>query len=103
MICMIVIFCFSIWSAEAHSANSDVPECYTIPYEEGMETTGDADGADAYDHALDHVDSRYYIINDYYNMKSENGLHILSEFETYQQTTEYSCGGSIGIDGAESL
>ncbi len=94
MVCMIMIFSFSIISAGADSASSDLPACYTIPYEEGLETTGDADGADAYDHALDHGDSRYYVINDYYHMKSENGLHILSEFETYQQTTEYSCGAA---------
>lgn len=97
IICMIVFFAFSPCSSEAHSADPELPEFYIIPYAEGLETTEDAYGADAVNHALDHGDSRYYVINDFYNMKSENGLHILTEFETYQQTTEYSCAAASAL------
>ncbi len=69
-----------------------LPESHTIAYDETLDTLTDEDGADAYDHALDHANSKYYVINDYYNMTSGDGLHILTHFETYQQTTEYSCG-----------
>ena len=91
------IVSFGACSSETHTTESVTPDFHAIPYDEGLETTGDADGADAYDHYLDHADSRYYVINDYYNMKSENGLHILTGFETYQQTTEYSCGAASAL------
>lgn len=73
------------------------PETHSIPYDEGMNTLDDKYGADTYSHLLDHPDSKYYVINDYYNMKSGNGLHILTGFETYQQTTEYSCGSASAL------
>ena len=67
------------------------PALHSIEYDPDLETLDDEYGADAFDHMLDHTDSRYYVINDYYNMASGDGLHILSNFRTYQQTTEYSC------------
>ena len=67
------------------------PEIHAIAYDESMDTLKDEAGADAFDHKLDHADSKYYKILDYYNMESDETLHILSHFETYQQTTEYSC------------
>lgn len=89
---LMVFLSFSVCGAEA-----GLPEFHAIPYPEGMETLDDAYGADAYAHALDHADSRYYVINDYYNMTSGDGLHILTGFETYQQTTEYSCGAASAL------
>jgi len=67
------------------------PALHSIEYDPDLKTLDDAYGADAFDHTLDHADSSYYVINDYYNMASGDGLHILSRFRTYQQTTEYSC------------
>ena len=69
-----------------------LPARHTIPADERMGTTDDEDGADAFGNTLDHADSRYYVFNDFYNMTSKGSLHILPRFETYQQTTEYSCG-----------
>ncbi|KAH0787041.1 Papain-like cysteine protease AvrRpt2 [Histomonas meleagridis] len=40
----------------------------------------------------DHLDSKYYTMHDFYNMKSEGSLKILSNYRTYQQTSELSCG-----------
>lgn len=39
-----------------------------------------------------HKDSQYYPTNDFYNMKSNWSLHILSHYKSFQQTEEYSCG-----------
>ncbi|MCR4894007.1 MAG: C39 family peptidase [Eubacteriales bacterium] len=71
---------------------ANAPGVHTIAYDPALDTLEDGDGADAFDHRLDHAGSRYYTVNDYYNMTSGDGLHILTNFETYQQTTEYSCG-----------
>ena len=40
----------------------------------------------------DLIDSKYYTMNDFYHMKSNSSLHILHNFRTYQQTSEYTCG-----------
>lgn len=52
------------------------------------------DGADSYDNAGDHKDSKYYVNPDFYNMVSDKNLTMLSKFKTMQQTTEYSCGAA---------
>lgn len=72
--------------------SASLPELHPIEYDVSLDTIEDEVGADAFNHTLDHADSRYYLINDYYNMTSGDGLYILSNFQTYQQTTEYSCG-----------
>lgn len=85
---LILCSCGSTGAKEA----APLPQTHPIPYDAVLDTLDDADGADAFDHSLDHADSAYYVIRDYYNLKSEGSLHILSNFQTYQQTTEYSCG-----------
>ena len=74
-----------------------LPEKHLIAYDEPLNTLNDALGADWFNGRLDDHDSRYYVINDYYNMHSEGSLHILSQFETYQQTTEHSCGAASAL------
>ena len=49
-------------------------------------------GASAVQGTGDILDSQYFTMNDYYNMKSNGSLHILSNFRTYQQTSDYTCG-----------
>ncbi|MDF3002729.1 MAG: Uncharacterized protein K0Q48_2848 [Bacillota bacterium] len=51
-------------------------------------------GADAYDNAGDHAASKYYVSPDFYNMKSNDELTIISKFKTFQQTAEWSCGSA---------
>lgn len=51
-------------------------------------------GADSYDNAGDHPDSKYYVNPDFYNMKSDDELTIISNFKTYQQTSEWACGSA---------
>lgn len=82
LLCVLVL---AAWTTEA-------PEKHELALPEDYPTAQDDLGADAYAGALDHGDSRYYVINDYYNWTSGGSLHILTHFETYQQTTEYTCG-----------
>ncbi|MBN2050814.1 MAG: hypothetical protein JW760_10245 [Spirochaetales bacterium] len=49
-------------------------------------------GASCYDGCGDHFDSPYFKHPDFYNMESQGSLVIIPRFETYQQTTEYTCG-----------
>lgn len=49
-------------------------------------------GAAQYIGKHDIKNSPYFVRPDVYNMKSKDGLIVLSNFKTYQQTTHYSCG-----------
>jgi hypothetical protein len=49
-------------------------------------------GADLNERSADHADSPYYKHPDFYHMKSSGSLTILSGFQTYQQTSDWSCG-----------
>ena len=51
-------------------------------------------GANTVERKGDHEDSPYFSRVDFYNAKSENGLYILPQFETIQQTSWWSCGVS---------
>ena len=50
------------------------------------------DGPAALRGKLNHADSPYFKQLDVFNMKTGGSLTVLSHFETYQQTTEYTCG-----------
>lgn len=54
-------------------------------------------GADYYDNAGDHPDSKYYLNPDFYNMKSDEDLTIISNFKTFHQTSEWSCGNATTL------
>ena len=69
----------------------------TIPYPAKYGERSLLDGAAAFNGAADHGQSRYYVANDYFQMKSDATLHILSRFQTYQQTTEYTCGAASAL------
>jgi hypothetical protein len=84
-------------SAQSGSSASEAPEKHTIEADGSMDTVGDALGADSFENLLDDHDSRYYVANDFYNMKSKGGLHIIPEFETYQQTAEHTCGPASAL------
>lgn len=75
--------------SDSDAANAPL-EKHQIAYPDGYDT--ESAGASSYDGWCDDANSKYFVINDYYNMKSEGSLHILSNFETYQQSTEYTCG-----------
>lgn len=68
-----------------------------IPYAEKYGDSPLHDGASAFDGVANHVLSKYYTANNFYNEKSEGSLHILEKFRTYQQTTEYTCGAACAL------
>lgn len=55
------------------------------------------DGADSVERQGDHKNSPYFNTLDFYNMKSDDTLTILSNFKTQQQTSEWSCGVSSAM------
>lgn len=57
----------------------------------------EAGGADAYANAGDHTESRYYKAPDFYNLKSDDNLTIIENYQTIQQTTEWSCGPTTAL------
>ena len=76
---------------------ANVSQEQTIPYPEKYGNCPALDGASSFGGAADHLQSRYYVANDYFQMKSDATLHILHQFQTYQQTTEYTCGAASAL------
>ena len=72
-------------------------ESHTIPYPKFYQEHLYKAGATAFMGQTSHTSSRYYTSNDYFNWSSSGTLHILSHFETYQQTTEYTCGAACAL------
>ena len=96
---------------EGAASEEAMPEVHAIAYPEDYPTAQDEYGASAFAGALNHPGSRYYAVNDFYHMESTDSLHILRNFETYQQTTEYTCGAAaalmvlnwFGVDGYDEM
>ena len=63
-----------------------------IPYPIWLDTK--SSGASSAPKEINHDPSPYFKHLDFYNMKSTDTLTILTHYPTYQQTTEYSCGGA---------
>lgn len=82
---------------EKQREDGDLPEIHTIAYPESYRENLSRDGASAFAGKVNHAGSRYYVFNDYYNMESDETLHILTHFETYQQTKEYTCGAACTL------
>lgn len=60
-------------------------------------------GADAYANAGDNPNSRFYKHPDFFNLKNDESLTIISNFKTMQQTTEWSCGNVTALMVLEHL
>ena len=82
---------------KAKAAIAEGAHTHTIPYPEKYGNCPALDGASSFGGTADHLQSRYYVANDYFHMKSDATLHILSQFQTYQQTTEYTCGAASAL------
>ena len=67
----------------------------TIEYPKGYDTT--SAGASSFANSGDHEDSPYFTQLDVYNLKSTDTLTMISEFNTYQQTTEVTCGPASAL------
>ena len=75
----------------------NIPELHTIIDQKPRQTETQRRGAASFSGKLNHTNSRYYVFNDYYNMESDDTLHILPQFKTYQQTSEYTCGAASAL------
>ncbi|MBP2649410.1 MAG: hypothetical protein H6Q74_235 [Firmicutes bacterium] len=74
---------------------SNAEESHVILYPAGYVTNNE--GASSYS-GIGNVDkSPYYCSQDYYNLKSSGTLTILSNYKTYQQTTEITCGPAAAL------
>ena len=98
--CLILAFSFCLYGCGASESDSDsastsAPEKHLLGYPDGYDTT--SGGGSSYDGWCDNPDTPYFKINDYYNMESDGTLHILTNFASYQQSTEYSCGPACGV------
>ena len=82
---------------KAKAAIAEGAQEHTIPYPAKYGNCPALDGASSFGGATDHLQSRYYVANDYFHMKSDATLHILHQFQTYQQTTEYTCGAASAL------
>lgn len=88
--------CGNAQAAGNESSTAATPnEKHTIAYPEGYDTT--SSGASSFDSCGDHFDSPYFAHPDVYNMENSKTLTVIPKFETYQQTTEYSCGASAAL------
>jgi hypothetical protein len=99
VLCILMLFTFAGCGGAAETSGNSAAaapfEKHTIPYPDGYDTT--STGASSYDGMDDYFDSPYFKHLDVYNMTSADTLTIIPEFETYQQTTEYTCAPSAAL------
>ncbi|MEG1602093.1 MAG: C39 family peptidase [Cloacibacillus sp.] len=67
----------------------------TVPYPPYFDTK--SSGASSYNGAGNVKASPYFTAPDFYEMKSADGLTFVSNFPTYQQTTETTCGPAAAL------
>ncbi len=77
-----------ITSAEEAFTGGNYSDEMKIPYSVDLQEWG----ADSVEREGDHENSLYFNTLDFYNMESTDTLTILTNFKTYQQTSEWSCG-----------
>ncbi|BBB89487.1 MAG TPA: C39 family peptidase [Methylomusa anaerophila] len=101
-ICVILGISFS--TADVVAANNadtigyaadNTEESRVIPYPAGYDLT--SEGASSYNGIGNVKSSPYYSFLDFYNLQSTDTLTILSEYKTYQQTTEITCGPAAAL------
>lgn len=68
-----------------------------IPYGDRLEI----EGAAGVERQADVKNSIYYPSIDFYNMKSDKNLTVLSNFKTIQQATEWTCGPTSALMAVE--
>lgn len=100
VLCALMLLSFGGCGAAAETGGGEEAaatpfEKHTIPYPEGYDTM--SSGASCYDGMDDNFGSPYFSQLDVYNMTSTDTLTIIPNFETYQQTTEYTCGASTAL------
>lgn len=91
----IILACLMLFSGCAETANKNDTKTNNfsdeMKFDDGVDLSTE-DGADSTERQGDHKDSIYFSHPDFYNMKSNEHLTILSNFKTKQQSSEWSCG-----------
>ena len=85
------IACASFCLAPAYAAQEE----RVIPYPPGLDTT--ASGASSAPAEINHKDSIYFAMPDFYSLPNTENRVILPHYRTYQQTTEYTCGPAAAL------
>lgn len=78
-----------VWSGFSGTAFAE----RSVPYPTGCKV----EGAASVQGIGNHADSVYYAHPDFYTMKGNDHLLLLSQYPTYQQTTEYTCGPAAAV------
>lgn len=94
--CLLMLFCICMLPACQGETKStgNYTDGMKIPYTTDL---SEPDGADSVERQGDHQDSPYFNTLDFYNMESTDTLTILHNFQTQQQTSEWSCGVSSAL------
>jgi hypothetical protein len=85
--------CASTAAGDGQQASEKI-KAETIPVEDDLDPEG---GPDGYQGRGDNANSKYYVNPDFYNIKSDEQLTIISGFKTYQQSSWYSCGAASAL------
>lgn len=92
LICLIsTLICVLAHLKPAWAAPSEM----VIPYPPGMVI--DKEGASSAPGEINHKDSVYFKMTDFYSMASTDERVMLTHYKTYQQTTEYTCGPAAAL------
>lgn len=87
--CLLMGSCLPLPAQAADGARVISPPAgVTLPTQEG---------ATAAPVEINHNDSIYFAQPDFYEMRSDRNLVLLPHYQTYQQTTEYTCGPAAGL------
>jgi hypothetical protein len=89
IICVFVVYC----SLYTYQSSANCPEQKIIPYSHFTILKGAA----AYAGKCNHTVSRYFAHPNIYMLHSNQTLTVLSQFRTYQQITEVTCGPASAL------
>ena len=91
VICVVLILS-AVVSPTSHATDNSCiippPQSISLPT---------SDGATSAPQEINHKRSTYFTHPDFYHMRSNQHLLILPHYQTYQQTTEYTCGPAAGL------
>lgn len=95
-LCVLMVLAFTACTSAPADTDAEVDvaanpfEKHFLTYPDGLDLT--ASGATSYDSYGDHFDSPYWKPLDVFNMTPSDRLSVIPNFQTAQQSTEYSCG-----------
>lgn len=91
IVILVLLFAATMVMAQGCGSATGTSSIEKPPFITGEDMDPDG-GADLYQSAGDNANSRYFAINDYYNMKDDENLTIIENYKPILQTTEWTCG-----------